>query len=466
MDLASPHARLPILFQEQQQHKAHLRQTTASARITQLKRLRKAVYEQRYALRRALQADFGKPGVETDFTEIFPLLKEIDHVVRHLKDWMEPHKVSTPLALIGSRAFVQYEPKGVVLIMAPWNYPFYLQLSPLVSALAAGNAAILKPSEMTPHTAAFIRQLIETLFPPEEVAVVEGGKDVAEALLALPFDHIFFTGSPEVGKVVMAAAAQHLTSVTLELGGKSPVVVDETADVADAARKIAWGKYINAGQTCIAPDYLLVHEHQRVPMLEALRTAFRQMYDEGGYARIINERHFQRLKTLLEQAQAAGAVVEEGGTIDATQRLMAPTVLTGMTEAMRLMQEEIFGPLLPVVFFRSLEEAVACIERRPKPLSLYIFSRNERHIDYLLHHTSAGGTAINETILHVANPRLPFGGVNHSGLGKSHGHWGFLAFSNERSVLRQRVGLSTAQLSYPPYTSTTEKISSGLLKYG
>jgi aldehyde dehydrogenase (NAD+) len=368
---------------------------------------------------------------------------------------------------------VQLEPKGVVLIIAPWNYPLYLALDPLVSALAAGNAVVIKPAEQTPATSALLRRLAEELFQPDEVLVVEGGKDVATDLLALPWDHIFFTGSPAVGRVVMHAAAEHLSGLTLELGGKSPAIVDETANLRDAAEKIVWGKFLNAGQTCVAPDYLLVHASVRDALVQAMRAVVARLYPAGpggatppaALARIVNDQHFARLAALLADAQARGATVTLGGGHEAGQCYFEPTILLDVPAGAAVLEEEIFGPFLPVLTFQTLAEAAAYVNARPKPLAQYVFSTSSANQRYLLGSIAAGGAAVNDTIIHLAHPSLPFGGVGNSGLGKAHGYAGLLAFSNEKAVLQQRVGFTSIKLFYPPYTSRTQRLLGLLLRY-
>ncbi|KAA9333272.1 aldehyde dehydrogenase family protein [Hymenobacter busanensis] len=464
---------IPQLFARQQARSTALRHEAVEARAARLRKLGTWITTNRTAIQEALHADFRKPAAETDITEIWSSQTEIRHTLKHLKQWMRPRRVRTPLSLVGTTSWVQVEPKGVCLIIAPWNYPFYLAIDPLVSALAAGNCCILKPSEMTPHVATLLTRMVRELFDPAEVAVVEGDKDVATELLGLPFDHIFFTGSPQVGKVVMRAAAEHLTSVTLELGGKSPAVVDETADLRDAAEKIVWGKSINAGQTCVAPDYLLVHESVQAPLLQEIRAVLQRFYNPTGqgvaasesFARIVNGHHFQRLAGLLEDAQRQGAKLEIGGIVDQTQCFIEPTVLTHVPPDSRLMQEEIFGPLLPVHTFRTLMEATDFVNSRPRPLALYVFSQSSQNQQYLLGHMPAGGACVNETILHLGHPELPFGGLGNSGMGRAHGHAGFLQFSNEKAVLRQRVGRTALKAMYPPYTPQVKKLVGWLLKF-
>ena len=371
---------------------------------------------------------------------------------------MKPRRVRAPLALLGSRSRVMVEPKGVVLIISPWNFPVNLTFGPLVSAIAAGNCVILKPSEMTPHTSACMKRIVADVFDESEVAVIEGDATVAEALLERRFDHIFFTGSPAVGKIVMKAAAEHLTSVTLELGGKSPVIVDRTANLDEAARKIAWGKFLNSGQICIAPDYLLVDDAVHAEFIPKLRDA---IHAETGW--LVNDRHASRIKRLFDGAVARGAQVVAGGSFD--DRKVAPTVLDNVASDAPIMQEEIFGPLLPVIRYKSLDDALRVINEREKPLVLYLFSRSRAVIRDVLRGTRAGGTAINDTLVQFYQHNLPFGGVGNSGMGKAHGFYGFEAFSNARGVLEQPLRFSTIQLLYPPYNKFKQKLIDFTIKY-
>ncbi|GAB3874047.1 aldehyde dehydrogenase family protein [Hymenobacter segetis] len=450
-----------------------LRSEGVAARRARLQKLSSWLHAHRTDIQQALYADFRKPATETDLTEIWTSLVELKHTSSHLKKWMAPRKVGASLALLGTRSWVQVEPKGVVLIIAPWNYPFYLAVGPLISAIAAGNAVVIKPAEQTPATSALLRQLCEDLFRPDEVLLLEGGKEVATELLKLPWDHIFFTGSPAVGKIVMRAAAEHLSGITLELGGKNPAVVDETADLRDAAEKIVWGKFLNNGQTCVAPDYLLVQESVQPALLTELTAAIQRAYNPDGagieqsdsLARIVNAQHFARLAGLLEDAQTKGATVAAGGTVDETQNYIEPTILTNVPATARVLEEEIFGPLLPVLTFKTLSETTDYINARLKPLAQYVFSTNAENRSYLLNNVSAGGAGVNETVLHFAHPELPTGGVGNSGLGKAHGHAGFLAFSNEKGVMRQRVGFTGIKAMYPPYTDRVQKLVALLVKY-
>ncbi len=455
------------VFEQQRAHSPVLRQTTAAERIARLKRLRALILARRTELHESLSADFGKSPEEVDLSEVVAVLGEIKTAVRHLKRWMKPQRVPTPLTHFGTSSRVMYEPRGVVLIIAPWNYPFSLTFSPLVSAIAAGNCVILKPSEFTPHTSRLMKRWLAEVFEPREVALFEGDAQTAQALLALPFDHIFFTGSPAVGKLVMKAAADHLASVTLELGGKSPTLVDETADVESAARRIAWGKGLNAGQTCIAPDYVLVHARQYEAFLDALTRQFQALYGttSDGYTRLVHNRHFQRVKGLVDAALEDGARLVSGGPADAADRLLPPQVLADLPDDTPILQEEIFGPALPVMPYASLDEALAFIHARENPLTLYLFTRSRAVIETVLRRTTAGTTCINDTLIHFANPELPFGGAGFSGIGKSHGRAGFLAFSHARGVLRQHLRHPLLEWFYPPYTPRTRTLINLLLKY-
>jgi aldehyde dehydrogenase (NAD+) len=386
--------------------------------------------------------------------EMLGVKREINHSIKHLKSWMKPQSVSTPLMLLGTKGLVQYEAKGLCLIISPWNYPFNLSICPLVHAIAAGNAVILKPSELSPATAAFIQKMISSLFDKSEVAVFEGDASVSTFLLEQKFDHIFFTGSPAIGKVVMAAAAKHLTSVTLELGGKSPAIVGPEVNVEEAAAKIAWGKFLNNGQTCIAPDYLYLHEKNYFSFLKALEATVETFYGKNvaksnDYARIVNRRHFDRIVSLVEDAKQKGAQVLFGGNTDADDCFIEPTVLIHCTPDMRIMQEEIFGPILPVMSYQDEFEVTANIRQGDKPLALYVFSTNSEFNQYILDHTSSGTSVVNDCLIQFGHNELPFGGVNHSGIGKSGGHYGFVEFSNQKSVVIQRTNL--LKNFYPPY---------------
>ena len=450
---------IQALFEKQQQYAPELANTTATERIARLNRLIQFMDDDQemQGLKDAMYQDFRKAEVEVMLSEIAVVRSHALHARRELRRWMRPHKVPTPLTLLGTTSYIEYEAKGVSLIISPWNYPFNLTFSPLVYAIAAGNTAIIKPSELTPHTAAFMAKAIKKLFPEQEVALLEGDASLATALLELPFDHIFFTGSPQIGKIVMAAAAKNLASVTLELGGKSPAILDASAAIDTLSYNLAWGKCLNNGQTCIAPDYVLVHESKMDAFVGAFEKSLKRLYTDllnlesnPDYCRIVNHRHYQRLRRLYDDAISKGAVELLGGTWNEAERFVPPTLLGNISDNMAIMEEEIFGPILPVLPFSSQEEVVQMIRKRPKPLSLYIGARNRRFINYIMANTSAGGTVINDYMLGFGNPNLPFGGVNNSGIGKYMGFHGFVAFSNEKAVVKRNFG--TLSVLFPPYT--------------
>ena len=458
LPLRADDPRIEQLFHKQRANQAAIKRTTAEERVAKLERLRAAIVAREPAIREAMFKDFRKSAAEVDLTEIYASLVEIKDAIRSLHKWMRPQRVATPMALFGTRSWLHYEPKGVVLIIGPWNYPFQLVIAPLVAAIAAGNCVICKPSELTEHTSALLVELLAAVFPEDEVAVVEGGPAETQRLLALPFDHFFFTGSTKVGRIVAEAAAKHLASTTLELGGKSPAVIDDSADLAVTANRLVWGKFVNGGQTCIAPDYVLVSEHRQAALVAALRRAIAAMYGateddrrkSPDLCRVINTRNFDRLKKMLDDSVSGGAKVEIGGGSDAGERYIAPTVLTHVAPEAPVMAEEIFGPILPILTYQKLAEVPARITARDKPLALYVFAQDQGAIDTIVDNTTAGGTCINNAMIHFANTNLPFGGIGPSGSGSYHGHYGFKAFSHERAVLRQgRVDVLKSV--YPPY---------------
>jgi len=443
---------------------ARLRATFASGRTrpldwrrAQLKALRALLTERESELLDALAVDLGKPRLEAWATDIGFVINEIDHVLKHLRRWTKPARVSSPLATKPSKARVVREPLGLVLIIAPWNYPVQLSLSPLVGAIAAGNVAVLKPSEVAPATSAALARLVPEYLDPDAVAVVEGAVPETQALLAQRWDHIFYTGNGRVGRVVMEAATPHLTPVTLELGGKSPAIIDASANLEVAARRIAWGKFLNAGQTCIAPDYVLVARGLEDRFVELLRRCVFDFYGQDpktspDFARIVNGAHFDRLVNLLDSGTPA-----VGGEHDSATRYIAPTVLRDVTPESPAMQEEIFGPILPVLPVADVEEAIAFVNSREKPLALYVFADDSSVVSTVIEGTSSGGACVNATLFHVAVAELPFGGVGESGMGAYHGKASFDVLSHAKSVLKRGTRPDPA-LAYPPYTERKEKL--------
>jgi aldehyde dehydrogenase (NAD+) len=454
----TPPEQLQAAFEAQGPKALALRSSTAAQRIARIKALREALLAQREALYAAFAQDMRKSQAEVEATELMPVLDEMRHVIGGLKGWMKPKRVWPTSTTLGLKARIHYQPRGRVLIIAPWNYPLNLCLGPLVSAVGAGNTVILKPSEMTPTVSKLIGQIIASVFDRTEVALFEGAQATSQALLALPFDHIFFTGSPTVGKLVMAAAAKNLTSVTLELGGKSPTIVDESADVAMAAENLMWGKFINSGQTCIAPDYVYVHASVKAAFVQECLKALDKLYGQAAQrgsnpdlTRIVNLRHTQRLKRILDDAMSRGARVLVGGQVDEAAQFVAPTLIEGAGFESRILQEEIFGPLLPILEFTDLDAVIRQINAGPKPLALYVYSRNSARTERVLLETSSGGACVNHCVIHYAHGNLPFGGVNNSGIGNGHGYFGFKAFSHERSVVTGGP-IRSEKLFAPPYT--------------
>jgi len=457
------------VFALQQKNQFKIGNTSVRERKAKLNRLQEVIMKYQEDIRTALFNDFGKHPSEVDLTEIYPVISEIKHAKSRLKSWLGTNRRSTPLALLGASSRIKYEPKGVVLIISPWNFPVNLTFGPLVSAIAGGNCVMVKPSEMTPHTAAIIKKIVTEVFDESEVTVFEGGVSTSQNLLKLPFNHIFFTGAPQIGKIVMEAAAKNLCSVTLELGGKSPTIVDETADIKMAAKRIAWGKFLNNGQVCIAPDYLLVHESRKEELLAEIKQVLKAFYSDdastsSSYNRIVNERHHQRLTAVLEDAFNHGASIANGGEVKNEENYIAPTLLTDVALDSRIMQEEIFGPILPVVPFKTIEEAVGIINEREKPLALYVYSKSKRNINNIINNTRAGGTCINHNAIHFFNLNLGFGGSNNSGIGRGHGDEGFKAFTNPRGIMQQHIP-NALDLLTPPYDDFKQRLIDLTIKW-
>ncbi|HDB5333070.1 TPA: aldehyde dehydrogenase [Staphylococcus aureus] len=423
-----------------------------SFRKDQLKKLSKAIKSYESDILEALYTDLGKNKVEAYATEIGITLKSIKNARKELKNWTKTKNVDTPLYLFPTKSYIKKEPYGTVLIIAPFNYPFQLVFEPLIGAIAAGNTAIIKPSELTPNVARVIKRLINETFDANYIEVIEGGIEETQTLIHLPFDYVFFTGNENVGKIVYQAASENLVPVTLEMGGKSPVIVDETANIKVASERICFGKFTNAGQTCVAPDYILVHESVKDDLITALSKTLREFYGQNiqqspDYGRIVNLKHYHRLTSLLNSAQMN---IVFGGHSDEDERYIEPTLLDHVTSDSAIMQEEIFGPILPILTYQSLDEAIAFIHQRPKPLSLYLFSEDENATQRVINELSFGGGAINDTLMHLANPKLPFGGVGASGMGRYHGKYSFDTFTHEKSYIFKSTRLESG-VHLPPY---------------
>lgn len=433
-------------------------------RLDMLDRLKKAIISKEDDIFDALQKDLGKSQFESYVTEVGFVLSSISFMMKHLKEWMEPEPVKTPAHLQPAKSFIVREPYGSVLIIGPFNYPFQLIMDPLVGAIAAGNCAIVKPSEATIHTSNIIKDILTEIFPQDFVQVVEGGVEETTALIHAPFDYIFFTGSATVGKIVMKAAAERLTPVTLELGGKSPVIVDQTANLKRAAERIVWGKFVNNGQTCVAPDFVLVHETVKNKLLKEMINCIRDFYGDDSaksidYGRIVNVKHFDRLTELINKEKSH---IVFGGKSDRDNLYISPTLLDGVSWNGPAMAEEIFGPILPLVTYQNLGEAIDRIRQMPKPLAAYLFSENEQAQEYFLEHLSFGGGCINDTISHVGNIHLPFGGVGASGMNAYHGKASFDLFTHSKSILKKSTKVPI-RIGYPPYGNKLKLVRS-LLK--
>ncbi|HSP06479.1 MAG TPA: aldehyde dehydrogenase, partial [Acidobacteriota bacterium] len=419
-------------------------------RINQLRKLRDTLDRNESRIYQALQADLRKPAFEAYGGELGILLEEIRHTIGNLRSWTKPQRVPTPMSLFPSQSRILHDPRGVVLIIGPWNYPFQLLLTPLVGAIAAGNCAVLKPSELAPQSSRLISEMIAGIFPSAFVAVVEGDRETASMLLAEPWNYIFFTGGTAVGRIVAEAAARHLTPVTLELGGKSPCVVARDARLDVTARKIVWAKYYNAGQSCVSPDYLLVHASVKKPLLERIRAFVREFFGADpsrspDYARIINASHFDRLEKLLSAGKVA-----LGGSCNREQLYIEPTVLDEVKMEDPVMADEVFGPILPVLEYEDLNDAIGIIEQRPGPLSLYVFTRDKKFEKELLSRVAFGGGCVNDAMIHLANPYLPFGGIGSSGLGAYHGRYSFDTFSHRKSIVSSPF-FPDIKIRYQPY---------------
>ncbi|TQS74487.1 aldehyde dehydrogenase [Ornithinibacillus gellani] len=417
-------------------------------RMEKLKQLKIMLKKYESELFQALKLDLNKSKHEAWTTELGFLHVEIDFAIKHLKQWMNIQRTNQPTTHIGSKSYIHKEPYGNIMIIAPWNYPIQLALAPVVGAIAAGNTVVIKPSEYAVETSKLLKEMIANTFEPKFMTVVQGAIEETEELLRVPFDYIFFTGSSTVGKLIMKKASEHLTPVTLELGGKSPVIVDRHANIKLAAKRIVWGKFTNAGQTCVAPDYLLVHEKVKKQLVRAMKKQVKQFYGKHplknkSYIRIVHDRHFQRLKGFLSDGQ-----ILYGGAVDAEKLMIEPTLLDQVDWNAPVMKEEIFGPILPIMTFHQLDHVIADLQSREKPLALYYFGRKKKQQQKIIKHTSFGGGCVNDTLYHLANPHLPFGGVGNSGIGAYHGKYGFETFSHSKSILKQN-NLFDIPLRYP-----------------
>lgn len=429
----------------------------------QLQALKAAIQRYESQILAALKQDFGKSSFEAYATEVGFVLDELSYTLKHLPEWVEPEDVKTPLVHQPAQSQIIYEPYGVSLIIAPWNYPFQLMIAPLIGAMAAGNCAVLKPSELTPATAQVISELVSHTFDPDYISALTGGVEVSQELLEQKFDYIFFTGGTRIGKIIMEKAARHLTPVTLELGGKSPCIIDRGVPLEISARRIIWGKFLNAGQTCVAPDYVLVPPEMKVDLIQEMARCLQEFYGQDpkqspDYPRIVNEAHFDRLASLIKPEQVA-----VGGHLDRSQRYISPTLLSPVEWDDPVMQDEIFGPLLPILTYRSLDEAIERVQQGTRPLALYFFSENKAHQQMITQRLSFGGGCINDTMIHLATPYLPFGGVGSSGMGGYHGRFSFETFSHRKALMQRPLKLDLP-LRYPPYPAWKEKILRQVLK--
>ena len=460
------------VFDAQRATSLRLRTSTAAQRIARLKKLRDAFMARTQVWYEAGQADLGRPPGETDLTEIVPVVLEANEAIRKLRSWMRPRRIWPTLLLAGTSACIRHEPRGRCLIISPWSNPLALTLGPLVSAIAAGNTAIVKPSEFAPGMAAAIARLLGDVFPQDEVAVFEGDAQMSASLLQLPFDHIFFSGSPAAGREVMVAASANLASMTLELGGKNPAIVDDCADIELAARNILWAKYTNSGQSCTAPDHVLVHDRVRTEFtarcIEILEHTYSHDPQWNGYphlSRIVNSEHAERLKALLDDAVRRGARIRYGGSMSVDTRFFEPTVVDQIPLQARINGEEIFGPILPIYGYSDLGDVIDRINHGPKPMAIYIYSRDKANVHDVLSSTSSGGACVNHSVVQYLHGRLPFGGVNESGMGSAHGQFGFRSFSHARPIVTTRLPMLARKFSPGQVPESVRGYLRALLKW-
>lgn len=449
------------IYHAQVAYKDYAKNISINERVNLLKKLKTLILDTENEIKEAIYKDFRKSPVETETTEILASILEINHFIKNLKKWAKPKSVGSSLLFASTSGTLVYEPKGNTLIITPWNYPFQLPMVHLVASVSAGNTAILKMSEFTPHINQVIKRLLSEVFEQKHVAVVEGGVEETTHLLNLKFDHIHFTGSPSVGKIIMEAASKNLTDITLELGGKSPVFIDKSINITEVARNIIWAKFVNMGQTCIAPDYLLVDKSIEKQFDQALQEEIKNAFGEQtiaskDLARIINLKQYDRLQRYLDELENTQTEWVVKGENDKSTLFVHPTVLKNFPLDANIMQDEIFGPILPIIYYTDVNDALKLVSEKEKPLALYIFSKKKEYIDYVLKHSTAGGTTINDAMLHIIHPNLPFGGVNNSGIGQSLGLYGFKSFSHERATLQARF-FPMSKFFWYPYNSKTKQ---------
>lgn len=461
---------LKVLHEQLVANQGVIKNTSKSDRIKKLKKLKSSILKYRDEIKIALNKDFKKNPTEVDLTEIFPVISEINHTINNLGKWMKNQYVKTPITLLGSKSYIKYEAKGVILIITPWNFPINLTFISLINAISAGNSVLIKPSEITSETALIIKKIIEDSFKENEVSVALGGIKVAQDLLKLKFNHILFIGSPTIGKKVMESASKHLSSLTLELGGKSPTIIDKNCNLKSAAKRVIWAKLINNGQVCIAPDYVHVHKDVKEEFVKYLITNINKLYSKdsfksSSYCRIVNNHHFKRLKGLLENAVKNNSKIVYGGKVNSKDNFIEPTIIENVSSNSNIYNEEIFGPILPLFTYKKIENVISFINEKEKPLAIYIFSRNNRNINKILNETSSGGVCINHNTLHYSNYYLPFGGINNSGFGRCHGKYGFRELSNKKSVFKQFSTFSPTDILTPPYNSFKQKIIDFIIKF-
>ncbi|MDH5381600.1 MAG: aldehyde dehydrogenase family protein [Cyclobacteriaceae bacterium] len=458
-----------IIFEKQLQKSRLLRNEKISERASRIRKILRWTLKNRERIIEAVKSDLGKPKTEAEISEVYTVTSEARYVLSNLRSWSLPKKVPTPLPLLGTQSKLIKEPKGVCLIISPWNFPFNLTIIPLISCLAAGNTAIVKPSEFSPKSSQLIEEMICELFTEDIAKVINGDVETSQQLLELPFHHIFFTGSPQVGKVVMAAAAKHLSGVTLELGGKNPVFISPEASIDDAAKKIIWAKFMNCGQSCVSPDYVWVEAGKEKELINRMKYYIHKLYnngqDDSSYGKIVNEKHFLRLENILEESKKEGAQIESEGVLDKSKKHIPLTLITGLKPEHFIMREEIFGPLLPVLTYSHFSEALNTSYDLPKPLVSYLFTNGDKYKKIIQEEFSAGALVINDCLIHFVNPELPFGGVNFSGMGKSHGHFGFKEFTNEKAVMTQLRGTGTSLFFHPPFGGLKRLIVDVLIRW-